>query len=413
MSNQPCLPHLGHDCCESHGAGVATSNPSRRDLLTGLTVVGAAALFPWSQALAQKNGNPRRIDVHHHFTPPEYQAYTAAHPGVGGFGRGGRGRGGGGGRGRGGALGSARAGWVLSEDMEDMDKNGTETAILSITTPGFWFGEVEENRKVMRACNEFAAKLRADHPGRFGSFAALPMTDPDGALKEIEYSLDTLKADGIGLFTDYRDKWLGHESFDPIYQELNRRKAVIYVHPIEPDCCRNLVPDVGDTVVEYGADTTRTIANLILSGSTTKFPDITWIFSHGGGMMPYVIERFLSGTTAELIPGVTTKGQGSNPPAKVPKGVLYELRKMYYDTAQASNPVAMRALRTVVPVSQIVFGTDYWYRTAEETGHGLTTNKVFSAQELRMINRGNVERILPRYKNASPVTTARSASPRG
>ena len=204
MSNKPCLPHLGHDCRESHPAGVATWNPTRRDLLTGLTVVGAGALFPWAQALAQKNGgNPRRIDVHHHFTPPEYQAYTAAHPGAGGFGRGGgRGRGGAGngGRagGRGGALGSARAGWMKHE--EDMDKNGTETAILSITTPGFWFGEVDENRKVMRACNEFAAKLRSDHPGRFGNFAALPMTDPDGALKEIEYSLDTLKADGIGLF---------------------------------------------------------------------------------------------------------------------------------------------------------------------------------------------------------------------
>ena len=148
MSNRPCPPHRGHDCREGQHAGAATWNPTRRDLLTGLTVVGAGALFPWAQALAQKGGNPRRIDVHHHFTPPEYQAYTAAHPGAGGFGRGGgRGRGGdGGGRaaGRGAALGSARAGWILSEDMEDMDKNGTETAILSITTPGFWFGEVEK-----------------------------------------------------------------------------------------------------------------------------------------------------------------------------------------------------------------------------------------------------------------------------
>ncbi len=393
-----------HVCCARPDPNALSRGPSRRDVLTGLAAVGAGALFPWTQALAQKSGNPRRIDVHHHFTPPEYQAFTAAHPGVGGFGRGGRGRGG-----NASGLGSARTGWALSEDLEDMDKYGTDVAILSITTPGFWFGETAEVRKVMRACNDAAAKLRSDHAGRFGSFAALPMTDTEGALREIEYALDTLKADGIGLFSDYRDKWLGHESFDPIYQELNRRKAVIFVHPIEGDCCRNLVADVGDTVVEYGADTTRTIASLIFSGSTTRFPDITWIFSHGGGMMPYVIERFLSGATAELVPGITTKGQGSTPPPKVPKGVLTELRKMYYDTAQASNPVAMRALRTVVPVSQIVYGTDYWYRTADETGRGLTTNKVFSAEELRMINRGNVERILPRYKNAPAVTTARSA----
>src|SRR5665213_1026109 len=180
--------------------------------------------------------------------------------------------------------------------------------------------------------------------------------------------------------------------------ELNRRKAVVYVHPIEAACCMNLVPNVADTIIEYGADTTRTIASLIFSGSTTRFPEIRWIFSHAGGMMPYVIERFLSGTTAELVPGVVTKGQGNIPPAKVPGGVLKELQKMYYDTAQASNPVAMRALRTVVPVSQIVYGTDYWYRTAGETGKGLTTNQVFTAAELKMIDRGNVERMIPKYK---------------
>jgi predicted TIM-barrel fold metal-dependent hydrolase len=280
-----------------------------------------------------------------------------------------------------------------------MDKNGTATAILSLTLPGLWFGPQGATRKVVRQSNEFAAKLAADHKGRFGSFASIYPPDTEGALRELEYALDTLKADGIGLYSDYRDKWLGHESFNPVYEELNRRKSVVYVHPIEAACCMNLVPDVGDTIIEYGGDTTRTIASLIFSGSSTKYPDIRWIFSHAGGMMPYVIERFLTGTTAELIPGVITKGQGNSPPAKVPNGVLHELQKMYYDTAQASNPVAMRALRTVVPVTQIVYGTDYWYRTAGETGKGLTTNQVFSATELKMIDRGNVERILPRYKS--------------
>jgi 6-methylsalicylate decarboxylase len=377
--------------------GLRKDQTSRRDLLTGIAAFGGGALIPWAKSAAQRSGDSaRRIDVHHHFTPAEYLAFTAAHPGVGGFGRGGgRGRG----AGRGGAgLGSAVPGWKLEEDLEDMDQNGTATAILSITTPGFWFGSVEEVRKVSRACNDAAAKLRSDHPGRFGSFASIPMTDTEGALKEAEYSLDTLKADGIGLYSNYRDKWLGDASFDPIYQELNRRKAVVYVHPIEGACCMNLVKDVPDTVIEYGADTTRTIASLILSGSTTRFPDITWIFSHAGGMMPFVIERFVSGTKTEIVPGIVTKGQGENPPANVPKGVLYELRKMYFDTAQSTNPVAMRALRTVVPVSQIVYGTDYWYRNAAETSRGLMTDKVFSAEELRAINRSNAERFLPRYK---------------
>ena len=374
---------------------------SRRVFLGGIGAAGLASLFPRFSVEAQ-GGGPRRIDVHHHFTPPAYQEYTRTYN-AGALGAGGRGGAAAaparatpealGGRG-----GSAYPGWTLQEDLDDMDKFGTATAILSLTTPGLWFGPQFAQRKVIRECNEYAARLGTDHKGRFGSFASIYPPDTDGALKELTYAMDTLKADGIALYTDYRDKWLGHSSFDPVYEELNRRNAVVYVHPIEAACCMNLVQDVGDTIIEYGADTTRTIASLIYSGSTTKFPNIRWIFSHGGGMMPYVIERFLGGSSAELVPGVTTKGQGNNPPAKVPNGVLHELQKMHYDTAQASNPVAMRALRTVVPVSQILFGTDYWYRTAGEAGKGLTTNQVFNAAELKMIDRGNAERILPKYK---------------
>jgi 6-methylsalicylate decarboxylase len=389
---------------------------SRRSFVAGAAAAGVAALFPNLMSGAQGGGNnPRRIDVHHHFTPEPYVAYQRAHPEAGGGGlaaaggRGGRGDGGRGGQGGGAARGGAPAGgpgaWVLERDLEDMDKNGTATAILSITTPGFWFGGIEEDRKVMRQCNEAAAKLRADHPGRFGSFASVPMLDPEGALKEIEYAMDTLKADGLGLFTNYgTNKWLGDEIFNPIWEEANRRSLVVYTHPAEAACCRNLGGGIAQTLVEYGADTTRTIGSVIQNGTTSKYPNIKFIFSHGGGMMPYVIERFLGGTAEEVVPGVVTKGQGgtgvlhSGYSQKVPKGVLYELRRQYYDTAQASNPVAMGALRQVVPVTQIVYGTDYWYRTAEETGRGLTTNKVFNAQELQMINRGNVERIIPKYK---------------
>jgi predicted TIM-barrel fold metal-dependent hydrolase len=360
---------------------------SRRAFLRRLAVIGSGTLLFVDDTLAQPTANPRRIDVHHHFTPPAYLQFLKAHN-----------QGGGGvPRGRG-PLTSAYADWTLAEDLEDMDRSGTATAILSITTPGFYFGEREEVRKVVRECNEYAAKLRSEHAGRFGSFAAVPATDADGALREIEYALDTLKTDGIGLFSNYGDIWLGDEKLKPLHEELNRRKAVVYVHPIEANCCRNIVKDVTDTVVEYGADTTRTIASLIFSGTTTRYPDITWIFSHGGGMMPFVIERFVAGSVVEVVPGIKTKGQGSRPPANVPKGVLYELRKMYYDTAQSTNPVAMGALRKVVPVSQIVYGTDYWYRSAQETARGLTANRVFTTGELDAINRGNALRILPRYR---------------
>jgi len=162
-------------------------------------------------------GNARRIDVHHHFTPPTYLEFTRMYNQGGGRGRGGNNQGKqGGGRGPG-PLGSAYTGWTLAEDMEDMDKSGTQTAILSLTTPGLWFAPNDAIRKVVRECNEYANKLRGDHPGRFGSFASIYPPDPEGSLKETEYALDSLKAEGIALYSNYRDKWLGHEDFNPVY----------------------------------------------------------------------------------------------------------------------------------------------------------------------------------------------------
>jgi predicted TIM-barrel fold metal-dependent hydrolase len=348
---------------------------SRRTFLGGLATLGAAALIQNGQSAAQTTVQTARwIDVHHHFAPPAYVAFEKAHNKA-----------------------VDDIPWILSKDLEDMDQNGTATAILSVSSPGFWFGQRDEIRRVARECNETAAKLRSDYPGRFGNFATVFLPDTEGALREIEYALDILKADGISGFSNYADIWLGDEKLAPIWDELNRRKAVVFIHAIEANCCRNLIKGVASSLVEYGADTTRSIASLIYSGTTGRFPDVRFIFSHGGGMMPYVIERFLAGDSAELVPGVITRGQGTVPPKDVPKGVLYELRKMYYDTAQVSNPVSMRALREVVPVSQIVYGTDSWRRTAAETSQALKAGKVFNDTELFAIGRGNIERILPRY----------------
>jgi predicted TIM-barrel fold metal-dependent hydrolase len=362
-----------------------TGRFSRRDFIIRLAALGAGTSVMPRWSTTQSADNTRRIDVHHHFIPEAYLAFLKAHNRNSNIFR-----------------------WILAKDLEDMDQNGTATAILSITTPGFRFGELNEVRKVSRGCNEAAANLRAHYPGRFGNFATIPLTDTVGALHEAEYALDTLQADGIGLYSNYGDRWLGNTVFAPVYEELNRRKAVVYVHPITANCCANLglgadgVPNEGP-MIEYGTDTTRTIASLIFSGTTRRFPNITWIFAHGGGVMPYIIERFFQGgASAEIVPGIVTKGQNGVPVKNLPTGqdVLSELRKLYYDIAQASNPVAMGALRQVVLMSQILYGTDYWYRTAEETARGLATANVFNTQEMRAINRGNAERILPRYRRA-------------
>lgn len=358
-------------------------NLSRRNFLGAVSAIGAGALFSSHSMAAWAAADPGRIDIHHHFQPDIYFAFQRAHN-----------------------VGFDTNQWSLTKDLEDMDKAGTAIAFLSLTTPGFTFGEINEVRKVSRGSNEAAAKLVADHPGRFGSFATIPLTDTEGALHETEYALDTLKADGISLFSNYGDVWLGHATFAPVYEELNRRKALIYVHPVLANCCANLsvakdgVPNE-IAMIEFGTDTARAIASLIFSGTTTKFPDITWIFAHGGGTMPFLIERFFQGgTSAEVVPGILTKGQDWPPVKNLPAGevILRELRKCYYDTAQISNPVALGALRKVIPVSQILYGTDYWYRTAVESVRGLTTSKIFSAEELRAVNRTNAERILPRYR---------------
>ena len=357
-----------------------TRSTSRREFLAGFA--GTSAGLVLAGRLGAQSQGARRIDVHHHFVPDVYFAYQRRHNPA------------------------AVNLWSLSKDLEDMDRFGTATAMLSITQPAFNLGDRDEIRSVARECNEAAAKLVADKPGRFGNFAGIPLKDTEGSLREIEYAFDTLKADGICVLSSYGDVWLGNPMFWPVYEELNRRHAVIHVHPTPPNCCLNLpvakdgVPNEG-AMVEYGTDTTRTIASLIFSGTAKRFPSISWIFSHAGGTMPFLIERFLQfGASAEIIPGITTTGQRVGISGNRMPGVevLAQIRKFYYDTAQSSNPIALEALKRVVHASQIVYGTDYRFRTAEDTDRGLRTARVFDSREMEAVNRGNVERILPLLK---------------
>ena len=324
--------------------------------------LGAAALtMTGPQARAQ--AEPFRVDVHHHLTPPDYIAA------VGGKVR----------------LPTPSLDWSLQKTVDDMDSAGVQTAMLSITTPGLWFGDAAASGKLARACNEYAARLVADNKNRFGSFAALPMPSVDATLGEIAYAFDTLRADGVSLFTSYDGKWLGDAAFVPVFDELNRRKAVVATHPATAACCGNLIPYIPDNVIEFGTDTSRTIASLVFSGAADRWPDIKFIFSHAGGTMPFLIERF------EFL------ARAPQAARMVPNGVRNVLRKFHYDTAQAANPAAMGGLRDLVEASQILFGTDFPYRNGLEQTRTLG-DCGFTPGDLRRIERDNALALLPRLR---------------
>lgn len=302
-----------------------------------------------------------RIDVHHHVVPPDYAAVV---------------------RGKA-KLEVPVSAWTLERSLADMDAAGVATAVASISNPGLFFGDPAEARRLARICNEYGAELGRRYPGRFGMFAALPLPDVEGALAEIAYALDELGLDGVGLFTSYGNRWLGDPHFAPVFAELDRRGAIAFTHPVTPACCAGILPEIPPRVVEFATDTTRTIVDLLFSGTATRYPRVRMIFSHAGGTMPFLIERL---TELAKAPAMRER---------LPDGVLPPLRRFFYDTAQSSNPTALGALRSLVPVSQILFGTDFPFRTAAEHVANLA-GCGFTAEEIGAIERGNPAGLLPK-----------------
>jgi predicted TIM-barrel fold metal-dependent hydrolase len=282
--------------------------PSRRHFLGGLAAAGAGLALPASGVLAAPPA-PRRVDVHHHFFPPEYLeplAVWGKREGAGG-------------------LQPVQRDWSIAGDLEEMDRSGVATAILSISTSGIYFGDKEQARRVARLCNEYAARMAQDHPGRFGLFASVPMPDVDGTLREIAYALDVLKADGIGLMTSYDDLYPGDKRFAAVFEELNRRRAITYFHPLAAPCCGHLQPGVPASLLEYPHDTARAVASLLFNGALAKYGQIRFLFSHAGASIPVLAGRIGAGSKtrkdlAEIAPG----------------GIDQLLTGLYYDTAHSA-----------------------------------------------------------------------------
>jgi predicted TIM-barrel fold metal-dependent hydrolase len=354
--------------------------PRRRDILKALAALSVGSIFSNKSAAAQTPAStPRVIDCHHHFVSPAFLKTLTAKQGhkVDGF--------------TGFFPLQLWKDYSPAKDIESMDRDGVATSLISCTAPGVWFGDPGEARGLARELNEYGAKMASDYKGRYGLLAVLPIPRVDESLKEIEYAFDTLKADGVGVLTSYGNRWLGDPAFQPIFDELNRRKAVVYTHPIDAPCCQDLMPGVNPTTLEYPTDTARAILSLLVTNAATRYGDIRFIFSHAGGTMPSVIDRIGVGDPDTI--AANLRG-----PAE-PNSRLFHLRRFYYDTAQSTNTVQMQALKTIAGVSQVVFGTDYPFgATAAKQVQGLRECG-FNPEELQSIHMGNALRLFPKYKS--------------
>lgn len=299
-----------------------------------------------------------RIDIHHHFYPPDLKDVLGGGP---------------------------TRDWTVQSSLDEMDANEFASVALSASSipTAWWRHDDDWLRKTVRRFNEFGAEMVKDRPDRFGLFAFLSMRDVDGSLAEIEYVFDTLHADGVGIATSFGDKWPGDGEFQPIFDELDRRGALVYVHPTVPFCCEGLL-GVSSSLVEYPFDTARAILSLLLGGTFIRCRNIRFVFCHAGGVLPALTGRIEWGTAR--IEGF---------PALTPDGYRAELARLHFDTATSANPIALGALRAVVPVSQILFGSDFPYGRIGPTLAGLE-NCGLTKTERAAIERGNALRLVPR-----------------
>jgi 6-methylsalicylate decarboxylase len=351
---------------------------------------------------------PGLVDVHHHIVPKEYAKALAKLDVTKG-------------------LGVQLPKWDVHKALGVMQENGIASAVLSISAPGVYFRRKDPActiaTRLSRQMNEFCAELTKDHPGRFGAFATLPLPDVDSALAEIAYSFDELKLSGVLLLTNYDGYYLGDKRFDEVFAELNRRKAVVFVHPQSPPGQEQSHLDLPEAMLDVCFDTTRTAFSLIVNGVTRNYPDVRFILAHAGGAVPYLAGRVSITTSmaAALKAPIPLVAEGvgkllsASPKLEqrmsgqlsyylrlrhnvLPEGFGYFLNRFYYDTALAASPHCFSSLLTVTDTSHILFGTDYVFATAPAvpaTIAGIRHFDGFTATDIRAIERDTALGLFP------------------
>ena len=270
------------------------------------------------------------VDVHAHFLPPQYRDALAS-AGIDqpdGFPR--------------------VPTWSAGEHVAVMDRVGIETAILSVSSPGVHFGDgpsASDAVALARCVNDAASTTIAEHPGRFGAFASLPIGDTDESLAELERALDGLGLDGVNVLTNVAGVYLGDASLEPIMAELHRRRALVFIHPTSPACWECTSLGYPRPMIEFPFDTTRAVTNMLLSGVFIRYPDIRWIVPHAGGTLPFLAPR---------IAGISVLLGGGDPAA-----VIAQLRRLYYDLAGSASAAVVTSLLTLVDRHQVLYGSDW------------------------------------------------------
>jgi aminocarboxymuconate-semialdehyde decarboxylase len=240
--------------------------------------------------------------------------------------------------------------WSLDGAIAYLDEARIDVAIASISTPGVHLGDDAAGRILARRVNEYLAGIKRDRPDRFGAFAALPLPDVEGSLEQIAYALDVLELDGVSVMTNAGGSYLGDSRFDPIFAELQRRAAVVFVHPIaSPDPIAHTL-GLPDTLLDYPVDTSRAIAKLHYSNTFARTPDVKYVFVHAGGTIPFLASRFAIVDQMDVVPGAQERGAFAD-----------LLARLHWDTASAFSDPVLHMLRSVAGLGKVMFGTDYPY----------------------------------------------------
>lgn len=320
-----------------------------------------------------------RIDVHHHIVPPAFRDAMNK-------------------KGIHKVAGAPLPNWVTEDSIAIMDQIGTQTAITSLSAPGVYFGNLSEACKLARDCNEFSASMAQQYPGRFGSFAVLPMPFTAESCAEAIYALDVLKADGIVLLGSTEGVFLGDARLEELMAELNKRNAIVFIHPNLHQTSEQLGLSTPGFILEFLPDTTRAAVNLITSGVMERYPNIQFILAHAGGFLPYIAWRVSLGNLM------------ADMSKHAPQGILTYIKRFYFDTALSPSPYAMAALNELVGPQRILFGSDFPFAPAP-----ISSMQVQSLEEIPFfddtakykIQRGNAITLFPQYRQPGETISPR------